>query len=199
MNRFNIGMHVRVLNEDEKGKIVKVLPKGFYSIEDEDGFERSFHDSNLIEDQDFLKLQFEIPEKKVLSARDIRREERKKLKDAIRENKTYVPWNEVTDKKKIHIEIDLHIEELVPTHKHMQNRDILEVQLRAFKRCIQHAVTNRICSVIAIHGVGAGVLKQALRKYISEKFHYMEVIDANYRKYGQGATEVIIHHSSRLK
>lgn len=194
---FKVGMFVRVLNENEKGKIIKQLPNGYFSIEDEDGFDRPFHESNLVEDADFLSLQFEIPKKKIPSAKDIRKEERKKLKDAIRDSKTFVPWNEFLEKKMLCIEIDLHIEELVPVHKHMSNREILEVQMRTFRRCVNHAITNRCAKIVSIHGIGAGVLKQTLRSYIKDKFHYMEVSDANYRKYGQGATEIIIHHSSR--
>ena len=194
---FKIGTRVRVINEDEKGVIVKQLPKLYYLIESADGFERPFHESNLIEDEDFLSLQYQKVEKKIPSARDIRREERKKLKDAIKENKVHVPWKEFTEKKINVIEVDLHIEELVPMHKHMNNREIIEVQMRTFRRCVNHAINQRFTKIVAIHGVGAGTLKTTLRTYIKEKFHYMEVMDANYKKYGQGATEILIHHSSR--
>lgn len=194
---FKIGTRVRVINEDEKGVIVKQLPKLYYLIESADGFERPFHESNLIEDEDFLSLQYQKVEKKIPSARDIRREERKKLKDAIKENKVHVPWKEFTEKKINVVEVDLHIEELVPMHKHMNNREIIEVQMRTFRRCVNHAINQRFTKIVAIHGVGAGTLKTTLRTYIKEKFHYMEVMDANYKKYGQGATEILIHHSSR--
>ncbi len=194
---FKIGTRVRVINEDEKGVIVKQLPKLYYLVESADGFERPFHESNLIEDQDFLSLQFKIEKKKIPSARDIRREERKQLKDAIHDSKIHVPWTELTEKKISIIEIDLHIEELVPMHKHMSNREILDLQMRTFRRCVNHAINQRFTKIVAIHGVGAGTLKTSLRTYIKEKFHYMEVMDANYKKYGQGATEILIHHSSR--
>lgn len=194
---FKKGTRVRVINEDEKGVIVKQLPKNYYLVESEDGFERPFHESNLIEDQDFLSLQFKREEKKIPSAKEIRKEERRKLKDAIRENKTIVPWIEYTEKKISIIEIDLHIEELVPMHKHMSNREIIELQMRTFRRCVNQAISHRFTKIIAIHGIGAGTLKTNIRNYIQDKFHYMEVIDANYQKYGQGATEIVIHHSSR--
>lgn len=194
---FKIGTRVRVINEDEKGVIIKQLPKLYYLIESADGFERPFHESNLIEDQDFLSLQFQKVEKKIPSAKDIRREERKKLKDAIHDSKIQVPWKEFTEKKISVIEIDLHIEELVPMHKHMSNREILEVQMRTFRRCVNQGINQRFSKIIAIHGIGAGTLKTSLRNYIQDKFHYMEVQDANYKKYGQGATEIVIHHSAR--
>lgn len=194
---FKIGTRVRVINEDEKGVIVKQLPKLYYLIESADGFERPFHESNLIEDEDFLKLQFQIEEKRPPSAKEIRREERRKLKDAIRDSKTHLPWKEFTEKKITIIEIDLHIEELVPMHKHMSNREIIEIQMRTFRRCVNQAINQRFSKIIAIHGIGSGTLKTTLRKYIQEKFHYMEVMDASYKKYGQGATEIVIHHSIR--
>ncbi len=194
---FKVGMRVRVINEDEKGVIIKQLPKMYFLIESADGFERPFHESNLIEDQDFLSLQYKIEEKKIPSARDIRRDERKKLKDAIRDSKTHLPWKEFTEKKINIVEIDLHIEELIPIHKHMSNREIIDVQMRTFRRCVNHAINQRFTKIVAIHGIGAGTLKSSLRTYIKDKFHYMEVMDANYKKYGQGATEIIIHHSSR--
>lgn len=194
---LKVGTRVRVINEDEKGVIVKQQPKGYFLIESADGFERPFHETNLIEDQDFLSLQFKVEEKRLPTAKELRREERKKLKNAISESKTSVPWKEFTEKKSSVIEIDLHIEELVPVHKHMSNREILEVQMRTFRRCVNQGINQRFAKIIAIHGMGAGTLKTSLRTYIKEKFHYMEVVDANYKKYGQGATEIIIHHSAR--
>ncbi len=48
--------------------------------------------------------------------------------------------------------------------------------------------------VVFIHGIGAGVLRQEL-EYLFRGYDAITFEDANFQKYGRGATEIYIHQS----
>lgn len=84
---------------------------------------------------------------------------------------------------------DLHIEKLVKTKAGLSNFDILNLQLDTAKRHIEFAIKNRIPKIVLVHGVGEGVLKTEL-EYLFKKYPQITYQDANYQKYGLGATEL---------
>jgi len=86
-------------------------------------------------------------------------------------------------------EFDLHIEKLVKNFRGMSNFDILNIQTETAKRHLDFAVKNRIPKLVFIHGVGEGVLKAEL-DFILNRMEGVSFQDANYQKYGLGATEV---------
>ena len=92
------------------------------------------------------------------------------------------------------VEVDLHIHQLTKTVKGMSNYEMLNLQLDTAKRQLEFAITKRIQKVVFIHGVGEGVLREELytlfRRYENVKYY-----DADYRKYGLGATEVYIYQN----
>jgi hypothetical protein len=87
-------------------------------------------------------------------------------------------------------EIDLHIEELLDDTSGMDNAVIIQHQLRVFGKCIDEARTRRLWKFVAIHGVGKGVLRDAVRNRIKEEG--LQFQDASYQRYGYGATEVLM-------
>ena len=89
------------------------------------------------------------------------------------------------------LEIDLHIEKLVPSKRGMNNYDILTLQMETAKRQLDFAIKNRMPKVVFIHGVGEGVLKAEL-DFMLGRYDNISFQDANYQKYGLGATEVYI-------
>lgn len=88
-------------------------------------------------------------------------------------------------------EFDLHIEKLVPNKRGMSNYDILTLQTETAKRHIEFAIRNRIPKIVFIHGVGEGVLKSEL-DFLLGRYDEIAFRDADYQKYGLGATEVYI-------
>ena len=86
-------------------------------------------------------------------------------------------------------EFDLHIEKLVKSKGGMTNYDILTLQSETAKRHIEFAIKNRIPKIVFIHGVGEGVLKAEL-DFMLGRYDNIIFQDANYQKYGLGATEV---------
>ena len=93
------------------------------------------------------------------------------------------------------MEVDLHIHQLVPSSKGMSNYDMLNIQMETAKRQLEFAIRKRIQKVVFIHGVGAGVLKEELN-YLFKRYENVKYYDADYQKYGLGATEVYIYQNT---
>lgn len=89
-------------------------------------------------------------------------------------------------------ELDLHIHELLDHYANMSNGEILQYQMGRCRSFVREAVDKRFGKIVLIHGVGEGVLKHEIHKYLDQLTH-IEYHDAPYRTYGYGATEVIIH------
>ena len=71
----------------------------------------------------------------------------------------------------------------------MSNYDILTIQTETAKKHIDFAIRNRIPKIVLIHGVGDGVLKSEIN-FMLGRYDGVTFQDANYQKYGLGATEV---------
>lgn len=87
------------------------------------------------------------------------------------------------------MEVDLHIEKLVNSFKRMSNFEILDLQLETAKRQLEFAIRKHIQKIVFIHGVGEGVLKAELDSLFG-RYDHLKFYDADYSKYGLGATEV---------
>jgi dsDNA-specific endonuclease/ATPase MutS2 len=92
------------------------------------------------------------------------------------------------------MEVDLHINQLVKHPKGMGNYEMLNLQLETAKRQLEFAMSKRIQKIVFIHGVGEGILKEELR-YLFNKYDNVKHYDADYQKYGLGATEVYIYQN----
>ena len=93
-------------------------------------------------------------------------------------------------------EFDLHIEKLVKNFRGLTNFDILTIQLETAQRHVEFALKNRIPKIILIHGVGEGVLKTEL-EFLLRKNPKITFQEANYQKYGLGATEIYFQQNSK--
>lgn len=93
-------------------------------------------------------------------------------------------------------EIDLHIEELVDDYRHLTNGEIMEIQLHHFRSFMNAAREKRIRRVIVIHGVGTGRLRQELYALL-HTHEGLDVFDAPYKEYGQGATEIRMYYGGK--
>ena len=94
-------------------------------------------------------------------------------------------------KAAMEIEVDLHLEEILDNEKGMNNSQKLEYQLNYFRTELEAAISSNIKKIIFIHGVGNGRLKAEIRKEL-ETYTNLSFSDASYKRYGFGATEVII-------
>lgn len=89
--------------------------------------------------------------------------------------------------------VDLHIGELVNNIAGMNSHDMFLVQLNYFVRTLESALANNFRKVTYIHGIGNGVLKNALIQKLKE-YEGLENKSASLAEYGQGAIDVILHH-----
>jgi len=69
---------------------------------------------------------------------------------------------------------------------------MLNLQLETAKRQLHFAKNKRIQRIVFIHGVGEGVLKEELY-YLLRREENIDFYDADYQKYGVGATEVYLY------
>lgn len=87
-------------------------------------------------------------------------------------------------------EIDLHIEALVDTTHGMTNFEMLSIQLNAFEDALEDAIRNHQLSLIVIHGVGKGKLKEEIHTLL-KSVPEVDFFQSEWSpKYGYGATEV---------
>lgn len=88
-------------------------------------------------------------------------------------------------------EVDLHIEALHESPETLSDDEKLEIQIRFFRTCLNHAFLNSIKRVVFIHGVGRGVLKTKIQNEL-DQYPNVQYIDAPMSVYGAGATDVYI-------
>jgi dsDNA-specific endonuclease/ATPase MutS2 len=169
----------------EAGTAVIVRIEGERAIvEDENGFERSCQIQELVK----MHLQKDDFERHDLNVPIVQKESKRERKNP----------NQVNTRKSTVPEIDLHIESLTESNSGMSNAEIMVIQLRSLDHFFNEMVNVRVRKFIIIHGVGEGTLKSEVRKFIkSKKGAYC--YDADFRKYGIGATEVEIRFTEREK
>jgi len=184
MNRLiNIGSLVEILDDDFKGTVVKIK-NDEATVLTEDGFELNFPLSQLILVGDGSLIRQNTSYGAIEAA---------KLQK-VTKNHHRVTTEKKSRKDEVVLEIDLHIEKLVKNFKHLTNFDILNIQVDTARSQLEFAIKNRIPKVVFIHGTGEGVLKSEL-EYLFGRYSEITFQDANYRKYGLGATEVYIKQS----
>jgi dsDNA-specific endonuclease/ATPase MutS2 len=177
---FKIGNKVSVLDEDVNGVVIAVKSDNIL-IETTEGFSLEYKAIHLIL----------VQENNALDA-----VQNSNITSVIKEKEwikpSYIAVKERKNKNERPIpEFDLHIEKLVKNKKGMSNYDILTLQSETAIRHIEFAIKNRIPKIVLIHGVGEGILKAEL-DFILGRYDNVRYQDANYQKYGIGATEVFI-------
>lgn len=175
---FAKGDKVSVLDDNLDG-IVLSVNQNKITIETNDGFELTFDEKELILIESSGDLMHNFSTTNFSSVK--KEKEIPKARSFVREKKS--------KKDEFVLEIDLHIEKLVPNKRGLSNYDILTLQTETVKRQIDFAQRNRIPRIVFIHGVGEGVLKAEL-DFLLGRYDNITFQDANYQKYGVGATEV---------
>ena len=91
-------------------------------------------------------------------------------------------------------EVDLHISALRPDYNNLSPHEILTIQMGVFERMLGSAIAFMYTSVVFIHGIGNGTLKQAIIQRLAD-YEDIEFRSASFAKYGNGAIELIIHRN----
>jgi dsDNA-specific endonuclease/ATPase MutS2 len=182
---FEVGDKVEAIDDVISGVILSINGKTI-TVETTEGFELTFEAAELVKinsdeiarNLSYQKIHSAIQEKEAV----------KKPKRIIEKSRK--------DRAEAMMEVDLHIHQLTNVYKGLSNYDMLTLQTDAAKRQLEFAIRKRIPKVVFIHGVGAGVLKEELY-YLFRQYDNVKYYDANYQKYGLGATEVYIYQNPK--
>lgn len=175
------GDYVEVIDDSIIGKVLRFNDKEI-AILTVDGFELTVQPDEVIP---FKKEGFSVANYEVASV--LAEKERPK-----RKQRPVAPKKQRNEPR---MEVDLHIHQLVKSTKGMGNYDMLNLQLETAEHKLNYAIKNRIQKIVFIHGVGEGVLKTEL-EYLFGRYDNVKYYDADYSKYGLGATEVYIFQNA---
>ncbi|MEX0314776.1 MAG: Smr/MutS family protein [Allomuricauda sp.] len=181
MPKFKQGDFVEVLDESISGRI-DTIDGNLVTLTTEEGFQLQYALHELVKAGNGIQVSnFEVAQVKK------EKEQPKRRPTATTKSK---------ERNAPKMEVDLHVNQLVKTTKGLSSFDILNLQLDTAKRRLEFAIQKRIQKVVFIHGVGEGILKDELY-YLFKKFDNIKWYDADYQKYGLGATEVYIFQKPR--
>jgi len=86
--------------------------------------------------------------------------------------------------------VDLHIEKISDSWKHLSNFEILSLQLKEFEKYFDLSVAHFQPSLTIIHGVGIGKLKDEIHEILRLKKEVKSFVNQYSPRYGYGATEI---------
>ena len=183
MNTFKEGDRVAVLDDNLSGTVLRIA-EGTVTIATDEGFELAYAPSELIhihKGEHFKVTNFDVAQ--IKSEKEIAK-------------KKHSPIVKSKERNSPKMEVDLHIHHLVPSTRGMSNFDMLNVQIETAKRQLDFAMNKKIQKVVFIHGIGAGVLKEELY-YLFKRYPNISHYDADFQKYGLGATEIYIQQNTK--
>lgn len=164
-----IGSKVSFLKDIGQGTILKIENDQFL-IRDENGFENWYN-------QDEIVPRMQVSDEKLLADNAIHK----------RMGEKHPAIKPKFKKKIVESKIDLHMENLVSSHKGMTNHEILLIQLSHFKQFLQRTELDKVSRIVVVHGLGTGKLKAEIQTIIKD-IKGAEMFDADYLTYGQGAS-----------
>jgi hypothetical protein len=102
-------------------------------------------------------------------------------------------------KAKHHLEparsvVDLHIEKLAEDWSRMSNYDIVSLQLKTFEKYYNLAILHHQPSLIVIHGVGEGKLRDEIHDILRLKREVKSFVNQYDPRFGYGATEIFFQY-----
>lgn len=181
---FKVGDKVEVLDDVLSGT-VKSINNSRITIVTEEGFDLDFDSSELvvIKKTELNQHSFNNVDLRTYKLEKEDKKPKKSIK--IKPKERYQPK----------MEVDLHLHKLVDNERGMSNFDKLNLQLDTARRQLDFAIRKKIQKIVFIHGVGEGVLKMELESLFS-RYDNIKYYEADYKKYGFGATEVYIFQNS---
>ncbi|MDP4262118.1 MAG: hypothetical protein Q8941_06265 [Bacteroidota bacterium] len=90
--------------------------------------------------------------------------------------------------------VDLHIEKLTDDWQHLDNYEILGIQLKTFEKYYELALAHIQPSLIVIHGVGEGRLRDEIHDRLRLKKEVKSFVNQYDSRFGYGATEIFFQY-----
>ena len=168
-NQLQIGDKVSFLKETGQGLILEIQ-KHQVRVKDESGFEYWYPIGELVP---FMSV----------SETDLFQSQHSKAEDLMEQ----IPAQNTS--KNDEWKIDLHMENLVDSHGHMSNHEIVLTQLKHFKQFLERAEKAKVGKMLIVHGQGTGKLKAEIRLIVND-IKGAQMYDADYQKNGLGASVI---------
>tara|TARA_R110002049_G_C9086131_1_gene555989 strand:+ start:587 stop:1147 length:561 start_codon:yes stop_codon:yes gene_type:complete len=181
---FKVGDKVRLLNEVGEGFITEIISASEIIVETDFGMGFPYHENDLLKINDDNSITF-------------KKREPIEERPTARTKQAFVDSLPITPSKTPQggvYEIDLHIEELVSEPGKLTPTEMLQIQVTHFRECLNEAIAFKISRLVAIHGVGEGILRKEIRTVMRDNYPFIDFQDGNTRKYGFGATEITIRN-----
>ena len=201
MTSFQTGQRVKFLNDVGSATVVRVEGSTVV-VEDEDGFERSVSASELMAapDPEVEARQYgdTIPDVAQLLAQEVGEKRMRELQKDFEVRYQHAQATNMA-RRDAHMEVDLHIHELVDDQRGLPDRAKLAIQMDHFDRMMDIAKREKLRRIVFIHGVGQGVLRHQIRTTLEQHHPDCSYREGDPRKYGSGATEVWLGQASWRK
>lgn len=114
------------------------------------------------------------------------------LKEIEQNKKSHFTFTDALNKSKY--EIDLHIEKLYTNYKKLAPSEILQIQLKEFQNALDLAIATHQQSIVFIHGVGKGALKNEIHLKLNQTKWIHKYVNEYDTQYGYGATKVFFRY-----
>jgi len=125
----------------------------------------------------------------------------KQIEDIVELPEALLKKNKIFKAEKIreHLEparsvVDLHIEKLSNDWQQLSNFEILTIQLREFEKWYGLAVAHHLQSMIVIHGIGVGKLRDEIHDMLKTKKEVKTFVNQYHPRFGYGATEIFFQY-----
>lgn len=176
---IKVGHKIVFLSEKGGGVVIEITSNGHFIIEDEHGLKKEClrYEIGPVYNEDY-KIEG-ISVSKVEKVKQDLKKTNKQLKSIKTGAKQGVKS----------LEVDLHIEELVDSHRNLTNFEIVSKQLSVLRSSFSKARNTRVRKLIIIHGRGEGVLKSEVVNFLNKQ-DAIRYYDGDFREFGQGATVV---------
>ncbi|HEX6193984.1 MAG TPA: Smr/MutS family protein [Chitinophagaceae bacterium] len=90
--------------------------------------------------------------------------------------------------------VDLHIDKLTDNWKNLSNYEMLAIQLKTFEKYYDLALAHHQPSLIIIHGVGEGKLRDEIHDILRLKREVKSFVNQYDPRFGYGATEIFLQY-----
>lgn len=201
MRDFKAGDLVKFLNDVGTAKVLRV-EGNVVIVEDEDGFERSVERTELMDagdrDQDEKKYGNKLPDVAQLLTQEVGERRMKELQQDFELRYQHAQATSMS-RRDAHMEVDLHIHELVDDQRGLADGAKLAIQMAHFDRMMDIAKREKLRRIVFIHGVGQGVLRHQIRTALDQHHPDCNHREGDPRRYGSGATEVWLGQASWRK
>lgn len=91
-------------------------------------------------------------------------------------------------------EVDLHMDKLMSDWQSLSKFEMLTLQLQEFTKYLELAILHRLPSMVVIHGVGKGRLKEETHQILEKTPEVLNFVNQYDARYGYGATEIFFDY-----